>query len=192
MAHREQAQQHDQPRGLVKEAFGFLHREKIVRPGLTTVERLVAHAREEAGRLLERHLHECLLRPQMKAMVALIQPTGSGEVSPLSEILAAPPNATARSLSRILARIAELRELGVEEIDLSGINANRRRVFAREAQRLSSYHLRQLQPERRFTLLACALSERLRTLNDEAVLTHGQLLREMIQRSAGRRDKQLL
>jgi len=187
-----QAQQHDQPRGLVKEALGFLRREKIVRPGLTTVERLVAHAREEAGRLLERHVHERLLRPQMKAMDAVIQPTGSGEASRLTEILAAPPNATARSLNRILARIAELRELGVEEIDLSGINANRRKVFAREAQRLSSYHLRRLQPERRFTLLACALSERLRTLNDEAVLTHGQLLREMIQRSAGRRDKQLL
>ena len=43
----DQAQQHDQPHGLVKEALGFLRREKIVRPGLTTVERLVAHARED-------------------------------------------------------------------------------------------------------------------------------------------------
>ena len=113
----EQAQQHDQPRGLVKDALGFLRREKIVRPGLTTVERLVAHAREEAGRLLEHHIYERLLRPQVKARDALIQPTGSGEASRLTELLAAPPNASARSLNHILARISEMRELGVEVSD---------------------------------------------------------------------------
>ncbi len=188
----DQAQQHDQPRGLLKDALSFLRREKIARPGISTIEKLVVQARQEAEKRIEGWLHRRLLGPQARALDALIVSTGSDQRSRLQYLSDPPPSATATSLVLILGKIQELKGLGAEELDLSGINANRRIVFAREAQRLTAYELRRLPPRRRYTLLACAVSELLHRLNDEAVITHGQLLREMLQRSAGRRNKELL
>ena len=188
----EQAKEHDKPRGLLQDAVAFLRRESIVRPGLTTLERLIAQARTEAQGQIERDIHQRLLRPQLRELDALIATTGVGEPSRLTILLAPPPNATATSLNGILTKIQSLRAIGVEELDLSGLNPNRRKVLAREAERLTAFELRRLPPARRYTLLACAVWELLRRLNDEAVITHGQLLREMLQRSAGRRNKELL
>lgn len=84
-----------------------------------------------------------------------------------------------------------MRKLGIENLNLSPLNPNRRKILAREARRLYPTHLRRFPAPRRYALLVCLLSEMLSGFNDQAVETYDQILREMQNRSQGRQKKEL-
>lgn len=92
----------------------------------------------------------------------------------------------------LLDKIEAVRALGIETLDLSVLNPNRRRVLAREARRLLPVELRRLEAPHRYALLVCFLAELLRDLNDQAVETHDQVLRELFNRSEGRRNAEVV
>jgi hypothetical protein len=103
-----------------------------------------------------------------------------------------PDKATAKSLLEILEKIEALRAWGIEVLDLSAHNPNRRQVPAREARRLLPVELRRLAASRRYALLVCPLAELLREFKDQAVETDDQVLREIYNRSEGRRHAEVV
>lgn len=145
---------------------------KVVRPGLTVLERLVMTTRARAETHLGHLIDKRLTDEQKKGLDALIAPAGLGETTPLQFLKEPPSKASAKSLLTLLDKIERLRALGVATLDLSGLNPNRRRALAREAQRLFPIDLRRFKPAHRYALLVCLLSELLLATNDHAVETH--------------------
>jgi TnpA family transposase len=127
---------HDGPLALMRHAVDCLRRARVVRPGLTVLERLVATARHDSEQEVYRRV-EPILTP--------------GLAPALDELLVVGPGATAapvktlgqetRSVARIgdsIAKLELLRELGVEQWDLDVIPANRRRALAQYVRHATS------------------------------------------------------
>ena len=127
---------HDGPLALMRHAVDCLRRQRVVRPGLTVLERLVATARHDSEQEIYRRV-EPILTP--------------GLAPALDELLAVAPGATAapvkalgqetRSVARIgeaIAKLELLRELGAEQWELDVIPANRRRALAQYVRHASS------------------------------------------------------
>ncbi len=144
----DEALQYDHGRGLLEAALSYLRREKIVRPAITTIERVVRLARGQAQMRLEALMNEHLTPVLKDAVDALIAPVRSGGTSPLQFLKDPPGKPTARSLLNLLDKIDKLRALGVDTLDLSALNPNRRKALAREARRLFPMDFRRLEAPR--------------------------------------------
>lgn len=189
----DEALQRSHARGLFDSALSYLRREQIVRPGLTVLERLVVEVRGQAETHLAQRVNALLTDDEKQQLDELLMtPTRAGEVSPLQRLKDPPGSAAARNLLALLDKIETVRALGFERVNLSALNPNRRKTFAREAARLFPVELRRLEPSRRYLLLACLLAELLRNFNDQAVEMHDQLLRETAHRAEGRHNKELI
>ncbi len=188
----DEALHHNNLRGLLDSAISYLRREHIVRPGLTVLERLVARVRTRAEAHLGQLVDALLTVEQKKELDALIAASGPGDTSRLQFLKSPPGKPTSRSLLSLLDKIERVRDLGIEGLDLSTINPNRRKVLAREAARLFPIDLRRVEAPRRYAMLVCLLDELLCTFNDQAIEMHSQLLRETANRSEGRQNKELI
>ena len=183
------ALEHDDPALLVRMAAERLKAEKIVRPGATRLERMAAAARERANVETFRSVSP-LLSPETRARLdALLEPErhDAGEAPSwtarrVGRRLGPAPGrtkhswlregATSNSPPAILAQVrklAVLREMGADQLDLSAVNPNRLRRLAGLGRRHTNQALKRLAPERRYPILLAFLAEAFRETTDEVV-----------------------
>ncbi len=190
------ALEHDDPSLLVSLAAERLKAEKVVRPGVSRLERMAAAARERANGETFRAVAP-LLTPRTRARLdALLEPephddagaagAGSrggtaGRVRRRASPGPAPgrtkhswlkEGATSNSPPAILAQVRKLgvlREMGADRLDLSAVNPNRLRRLAGLGRRHTNQALKRLAPERRYPILLAFLAEAHRETTDEVV-----------------------
>jgi len=184
-AHRERIREH-----LGYREFGHVREEKIVRPGISTLERLVTQVREQAKDRIQNAIGAQLNELQRQALDALLPVPSSQTVSRLQWLKASPPNATAKNLLEWLEKIEVCRSLGADRLDLTSLHPNRVKLLARRARRRSNLTIARADARERYTLLACFLHESLRDLTDQAIEMHAQLVGRTFRRAEGRRDKE--
>ena len=163
----ERALDHDGPLGLLRDAIDALRRERIVRPGLTVIERIVASAREDAEVEIHQRIQPFLTDELIKAFDELVR-VGDGDTAAAVKLF----GQETRSVSRIgepLERLAALRRLGAEDWDLSGIPANRQRMLARYVRHATSQALARRNPGYRHPALLAFCAESSVRLTDEIV-----------------------
>jgi len=123
----------ERPSILFDLATARLVERKVLLPGVTTLERLVASIRDRA---IERLWQRLAASPNDDQRIRLDQllvvPAGE-RVSPLERLRRGPTRATAPALVEALRRLAEVRALGVSDLDLSNIPAGHVRTLARYA-----------------------------------------------------------
>ncbi len=163
------AQEHDKPTVLFQQATDKLQRDKIVRPGVTVLERLVATARERAYKETLRQL-EPLLTPERRTWLdgLLIRdpPLGRTRFEWLKG------RATGNTPAAILGAIAQiiyLRAQGVGAWDLRGLNLNRRKFLARLGTKSSAWALDRAPDYRRYPILVAFVFQALEELIDECL-----------------------
>ena len=187
------ALEHDDPALLVRLAAERLKAEKVVRPGVTRLERMAAAARERANGETFRAVAP-LLSPGTRARLdALLEPKPR-DAGAASDAAPGPPpgrrrsspgpapgrtghswlkeGATSNSPPAILAQVRKLsvlREMGADRLDLSAVNPNRLRRLAGLGRRHTNQALKRLVPERRYPILLAFLAEAHRETTDEVV-----------------------
>jgi hypothetical protein len=149
----ERALEHDQPRVLFDLACEHLRAERVVRPGVTVLERLSAAARERATQ--ETHLR---LGPQLTAerrgrLDQLLDFDAAVGTSRLAWLRVEAPTARAAAIKDQLAKLEFLRSFGIHNFDVSVINPNRRAQLARIGRRSTAQALVRTTPERRYQVL---------------------------------------
>ena len=149
----ERALEHDRPIALFHLACEWLRQEKIVRPGVTRLERVVAAARERAQAETYRRLAPLLTSELRDQLDAVLQPdpvTGRTRLAWLQR------EATAITPSAILTEIGKLTSLqatGAHTWNLDALTPNRRTLLARIGQRATNQALQRMPPERRYPVL---------------------------------------
>ncbi len=182
------ALEHDFAGGLLDALIEHLRREKIVRPGISNLERFVTQVRDQANAQVLQIIERQLTIAQRHALDALLKVPPGKTSTPLQRLKAPPPQATAKNLLDWLEKIKTCRLLGADRLDLTGLHPNRVKLPARRARQKSNWTIARADLPERHALLACFLHETLRDLTDQVVEMHAQLVERVFRRAERRRD----
>lgn len=165
----DRAMEHDRPSLLISAACEKLKRDRIVRPGLSIIERAVAAARVRAREETYRRLRP-VLSPEVEGVLDdLLVPDEAGEMTTLGWLRRRAAAETPAELVAALEKVAWLRERGVAAWDLTAVGPNRFKMLAGLGRRYTNQALQRAAPERRYPILAALLQRTLREATDEAV-----------------------
>ena len=167
----ERALEHDDPSLLVRLAAEKLKAEKMVRPGVSRLERMVAAARRRTDEQTHRVLFH-VLEPATRARLDNLLKVDRSLSPPRTRHAWLKEGATSntpRAILNGLEKLAFLRDLGANSFDVSGVNPNRLRFLAGLGRRHTNQALGRLGPERRHPVLVAFLSETHADLTDEVV-----------------------
>ena len=179
----QRALEHDRPALLVEADLEKLRRERVLRPGLTVVERVVAAARARAHAETLRRLAP-ILTDAVKAMLdSLLVPEQGSHRTRLAWLRRNATANTPEALLGVLEKLEWLFEHGVGGWDLSSITPNRLKLLARLGRRYTNQALQRAVPERRYPILLAFLKQTLVDTVDEAVDVYDACLAGVFARS---------
>ncbi|HXZ74723.1 MAG TPA: DUF4158 domain-containing protein, partial [Streptosporangiaceae bacterium] len=171
----ERAIEHDTPSLLFEQVLEQLRRDKIVRPGLDRLIRAVAAARAAAVEEIHHRLAPQLQEQRCQLLDSLLRSDPARGVAPLVWLLAGATSESPESIKAELAKLAYLRELGADRLDLNAVPPERRRQLATVAHRSTAAALRDMDP-RRHPILLAALAAAHTEIIDEVVAMFDQML----------------
>lgn len=191
----QRALEHDKPSFLLSLAIEKLYLDKILRPGLSVLERMVLKVREEAVNETYRLLLP-ILDDETKANLDKLGGTEKGRKQ--SHLVWLRQSAVSFSADAILEntkKIKFLREMKVESWDLTFITPNRQKFLSQIARKSRLQSLNELVPKKRYPILATFAKQVLIDIIDETIelfdrcLMHsyskaGQELDELRQKNA--------
>jgi TnpA family transposase len=147
----------ERPSVLFDLATARLVERKVLLPGVTALERLVARVREQAALRLWRLLAQLPNADQQARLEALVQVADGARSSPLDRLRRAPPRVSGPALVAACQRLEEIRAIGVSDLALDHLPPNRLRDLARYGAAARAQAIARMAPERRLaTLLAFA------------------------------------
>jgi len=126
-----------------------LRRRRILAPGPSVIERLVAAALVIAERHVAGQLTRTLSPEQFAALDALLAPKDGTSMSVLGWARQSPGALGHKALKRIVEQLASLRAIGLDPTSAEGVHPERLRKLAREGGGFTAQHLRALSPLRR-------------------------------------------
>ncbi len=169
-----------------------LRRRRIVAPGPSVVERLVAAVLVVAERHVAGQLTRTLSPAQAASLDALL---ASRDDTPLS-VLAwtrQPPGAPGhKALARIVEQLTCLLAIGLGPACAEGVHAERLRKLAREVGRYTAQHLRALSLLRRRATLVATVLDTTARLTDDGVGLFDRVVGRMFRRTEAREEDTLL
>jgi hypothetical protein len=159
---------HDGPLALLRSAVDGLRRDRLLRPGLTVLERLVAAARTDAENEIHRRIGPALLTPRLEDALdeLLVVPAGAA-AAPVKQL-----GQETRSLGRIgeaIEKLELLRGLKAERWDLGMIPANRRRMLAQYVRHATSQAISRRNAAFRHPAMLAFCAEAAARVTDELV-----------------------
>ncbi|MHB1304568.1 MAG: Tn3 family transposase [Acidiphilium sp.] len=145
----------DRPSVLFDRATAWLVTEKVLLPGASALERLIARIRARAGRRLWRTLAKNVTREQRVQLEALLVAGEGGRPSPLDRLRDGPFMRSGAELARAVVRLDEVRLLATSLPGIAHVPPGRVTALARFATVAKAQAVARLPQERRTaTLLA--------------------------------------
>jgi hypothetical protein len=177
----ERALEHETPALLYALACEQLQRERLVRPGVTQLERLVAETRQSAQAETFRRLGPILTEGCQHLLDTLL------EVDPTrgTPLVWLRRPAISNSPRAILEKLMFLRATGVEHWPLDALNPNRLKFLAHLARKSSAQALQRAPAARRYPILVAFFAQCLADVTDEVIEMFDRCLAEAYAR-AGR------
>jgi hypothetical protein len=150
-----QGMEHDHERWLLDKLCQKLHQDKILRPAIGILERLVGGIAE----LLHEETYQrlsFLWQPDLfKQLDNLLEIDPQRKLTTHRWLCLVPTANTPKSLRQTLAKITFLKNIKVNIWDLTSIPANRRKRLANIVRNNSNNYLQRIKPKRRYPLLIC-------------------------------------
>jgi TnpA family transposase len=183
------ALEHDKPSLLYQLACEHLHAKKIIRLGVTRIERLVMETRERGHRETFRRLGLFFTEERLAQLDQVLVREEQLGRSPLAWLGERAGANTSKAIVAELKKLDFLRELGVTEWDLSTINPNRLKFLAQIGRRATSQALQRLAPARRYPIIASFLRHSMEEITDEFVDIFDRCLAQSYSRAGRELDE---
>jgi TnpA family transposase len=170
----------ERPSVLFEQAVSWLKKNKVLLPGITVLARWIAHLREYVAERLWHELASTLTPAHQTRLETLLVLSGESRQTPLDRLRRAPTRASAPALLAALARLEEIRALGVSALDLARIPPTRLKALAAYALTANAQTISRLTPDRRAaTLLAFSRTLEV-TAHDDALDVLDLLIHELL------------
>ncbi|MGX6608240.1 Tn3 family transposase [Micromonosporaceae bacterium Da 78-11] len=180
------AMEHDSPRLLFRLACEYLASVRVIRPGVVNVLERVAAARDralfETWTRVEHLLQSEQRRAELDGLLVVDPYLGR---TPLAWLGTGPTQASPAAVKGELAKLAYLRRLDADTLDLSALPAERRRFLAGVGRRLTAQALQRREPQRRYPILLTLITQSAVDVLDEVLLLFDQAVsaRETVARA---------
>src|SRR5439155_13855904 len=182
----------ERPSVLFDLATARLVERKVLLPGVTTMERLVARVRERVAARLWQQLTQVTNADQQANLDTLLQVPAGEHTTLLDRLRRAPSRVSGPELVAALHRVEAMRALGVSDISLDHLPLNRLRALARYAAAARAQAISRMAPERRTaTLLAFAHAFE-RTAMDDAIDVFDGLVSDIVRGAHKEGEKERL
>ncbi len=169
-----------------------LRRRRIIVPGSSIVERLVAAALVLAERHVANQLTGSLSQAQCEALDAMLAPQQGTAMSVLAWARMPPGAPGHKALKRLAEQLACLRAAGLDPARADGVHPERLRKLAREGARFAAQHLRMLSPLRRRATLVATILDATVHLTDDGVALFDRAVGRMFRRAEVREENAVL
>lgn len=183
------------PVALFRAAHGRMLTERILLPGEQVLGRVVGSVRERATQRLWSRLAATPPPAVAEALLGLLVVPDGKRRSELDRLRRPPFSPTVTGLVQALDRLAEIRSLGVEGLDLSALPAHRVAALARYAEDAWATQLADLGPKRRLATLVAFVHVLSASARDDVVdifdVVFGHLQRSATNRGQRRRAGEL-
>ena len=145
----------ERPSVLFDLATARLVERKVLLPGATTLERVVARVRERAARRLWERLISAVPQTTLQLLVELLAVGVDERTSAFDQLRKGPKRISGPALAEAVKRVHQIRTLVDGTVRVPGVPPNRIRALAVQASKLKAQSLRRMNRKRRLaTLLA--------------------------------------
>ena len=170
----ERGMEHDNERWLLEKLCQKLHREKVLRPAISSLERIVASINERLHEETYKRLNFLLTEDTFQKLDKILE-FDEEKKQTLHRWLCQTPNSnSARSINQTLDKITFLQDFKVNSWDLSMIPANRKKRLANMVRQNTNTYLQRMNPQKRYPLLICFLYETLLDTTDMVLLMYNE------------------
>jgi TnpA family transposase len=143
----------ERPSVLFDLATAQLVEHKVLLPGVTVLERLVASIRDHAAARLWQRLAQLPNADQQARLEALVQVPDGARLSPLDRLRRAPTRVSGPALAAACHRLEEIRTIGVSALAFDHLPPNRLRDLARYGAAARAQAIARMAPDRRLAIL---------------------------------------
>ncbi len=165
----DRALEHDRPSFLLQLAAERLRWERILRPGLTVMERIVSTARQRARKVTYENMAHLLTPERKRFLDDLLTVEESDYRTSLAWLQRMPTDHTATQIKGTLDKIRFLQDVGIAGWELDNVNPNRLKFLANIGARATNQQLQRTSTLRRYPTLVSFLKQTLFDLTDIAV-----------------------
>lgn len=185
----ERALEHDRPLLLLHLLCERLHTCKIIRPGLTLLERSITDSRQRAQTATWDFVAPLLGTEDRRKLDAILVVNEELGLTPLTWYRSGATSNSAGAILRVLEKIKDLQTMGLAQINLAALNPNRLKLLARIGRRATNQALERMPPERRYPIMLAFLHHALINTIDEAVDLYDRCLAESYSRAGRELDE---
>jgi TnpA family transposase len=172
----ERALEHDKPSLLLQLLCEKFYREKIVRPGITRLEKMIASARSQAQEETFRRLSPLLTSECKIFLDNLLVSDDTTHRTRHSWLSKGATSNTASAMLFCLDKLAFLRERKVDQWDMSPLTPNRLKFMSQIAKRSTNQALQRMPEQRRYPILLAFLNRSLIEITDETIEIYDRCL----------------
>ena len=165
LSHR--ALENGRPSMLLQQASEHLYQQRLMRPAITTLERLVVSARQQADERTYLLLAAALDADTRQQLDALLQPDTTRGYTPLSWLRRPARGHNADELLDALAKLQTVRAWAIDGWNLAAVPPARIQHLAQIARRSSNQALQRKAPQQRYPTLMAFLADARQRLTDE-------------------------
>lgn len=173
---------------LITEGLEELRRQKVIIPGITTIEELVWDIREQARKHIQGIMVQNLTSEQKLRLDQLLE-LKDASLTYLSWLRQPNGNPSPDNVLKVIAKIEHIRSI---ELDLNMqqyIHQNRFVQLAREGSTYSAQSLKNFKRKKRYTLLLTFLLRHIEDLTDQVFDMHDRQMVAMLNRCKNEADK---
>ena len=178
-----QAMEHNRPILLLKAVIDKLKLDKITRPPLAFLERLVGSVRDQSMKKTYQLLSDIASPERMVMFDNMLKMDKSKNNTLLTWLKQRAVSHSPESICQTLDKIAFLEQNEVHKWDISKINFNRLKFLSRLGQSSTNQALQRSIPEKRYPILIAFMFQALEELTDEAIELFDQSLSQTYTRS---------
>ena len=184
----ERALEHDRPTLLLQLLCERFFAEKLVRPGFSVVERMVATARNAAEDEIFHRVDAIIDEVLAEGLDDLLQAPEPNRPTPLAWLRQSATSNSPKTIMTGLQKLGKLQKWQVGSWNLSALNSNRRKQLAQIGFRSTAQALSRMNKTRRYPILLAFLAQLYEEVLDELVEIFDRLLGAITSRA----DRQLV
>jgi TnpA family transposase len=172
---------------LIKLAIEELRRQKIILPGITTIEKIVSKVNQDAEQIILKTINGSLTVKQKQQLDKLIESSNELLTTTLVHLKEEPGQSSPAAFMNIIERLEIIREFNLN-IDLRNIHPNRIKQLSRLGSKYEPHSFRRFEESKRYAMLALYLIDLSQRLVDFAVEIHDRQINILL--SKGRKQQE--
>ncbi len=183
----EYAMENDNQLRLMRLAINYLRNNKILVPGITSVEKIIIEIIQESEYKIYEVINQFISNKQRQLLNDLIESTGATSITTLAYLKEEPGQSSPTTFLSTIDRLDKIRKLNLE-LDISMIHPNRFKQLSRLGSKYEPYAFRRFDESKRYALLAAFLYDLSERLVDFAVEIHDKQINTLF--SKGRKQQE--